>query len=88
MNFNSSVLKVNDLDGNPIEISAVVVFKVIDTAKASFDVAYYQDFVEIQSETVRTFNETVIFCAKGIVRKKPFSRIVPKYCPKNKITFA
>ncbi|HFC9223583.1 TPA: SPFH domain-containing protein [Enterococcus faecium] len=50
-NFNSSVLKVNDLDGNPIEISAVVVFKVVDTAKALFDVAYYQDFVEIQSET-------------------------------------
>lgn len=50
-NFNSSVLKVNDLDGNPIEISAVVVFRVVDTAKALFDVAYYQDFVEIQSET-------------------------------------
>lgn len=50
-NFNSSVLKVNDLEGNPIEISAVVVFKVVDTAKALFDVAYYQDFVEIQSET-------------------------------------
>lgn len=50
-NFNSTVLKVNDLDGNPIEISAVVVFKVVDTAKALFDVAYYQDFVEIQSET-------------------------------------
>ena len=50
-NFNSSVLKINDLDGNPIEISAVVVFKVVDTAKALFDVAYYQDFVEIQSET-------------------------------------
>ena len=50
-NFNSSVLKVNDLDGNPIKISAVVVFKVVDTAKALFDVAYYQDFVEIQSET-------------------------------------
>ena len=50
-NFNSSVLKVNDLDGNPIEISAVVVFKVVDTAKALLDVAYYQDFVEIQSET-------------------------------------
>lgn len=69
-NFNSSVLKVNDLDGNPIEISAVVVFKVVDTAKALFDVAYYQDFVEIQSETaVRhiasqypydTFNDTDI----------------------------
>ncbi|MEY8446356.1 SPFH domain-containing protein [Enterococcus ratti] len=50
-NFNSSVLKVNDLEGNPIEISAVVVFKVVDTAKALFDVAYYRDFVEIQSET-------------------------------------
>jgi regulator of protease activity HflC (stomatin/prohibitin superfamily) len=50
-NFNSSVLKVNDLDGNPIEISAVVVFKVVETAKALFDVAYYHDFVEIQSET-------------------------------------
>jgi hypothetical protein len=50
-NFNSSVLKVNDLDGNPIEISAVVVFRVVDTAKALFDVAYYHDFVEIQSET-------------------------------------
>lgn len=51
-NFNSSLLKVNDSDGNPIEISAVVVFKVVDTAKALFDVDYYQDFIEIQSETV------------------------------------
>ena len=50
-NFNSSLLKVNDFDGNPIEISAVVVFKVVDTAKALFDVDYYQEFVEIQSET-------------------------------------
>lgn len=50
-NFNSSLLKVNDNDGNPIEISAVVVFKVVDTAKVLFDVDYYQDFVEIQSET-------------------------------------
>lgn len=50
-NFNSSLLKVNDLDGNPIEISAVVVFKVVDTAKALFDVANYHQFVEIQSET-------------------------------------
>ena len=47
-NFNSSLLKVNDSDGNPIEISAVVVFRVVDTAKALFDVDYYQDFVEIQ----------------------------------------
>lgn len=50
-NFNSSLLKVNDFDGNPIEISAVVVFKVTDTAKALFDVDRYQNFVEIQSET-------------------------------------
>lgn len=50
-NFNSSLLKVNDSEGNPVEISAVVVFKVVDTAKALFDVDYYLDFVEIQSET-------------------------------------
>lgn len=50
-NFNSSLLKVNDFDGNPIEISAVIVFKVKDTAKALFDVDRYQNFVEIQSET-------------------------------------
>lgn len=50
-NFNSSLLKVNDADGNPVEISAVIVFKVVDTAKALFDVDYYLDFVEIQSET-------------------------------------
>ncbi|MGM0328640.1 SPFH domain-containing protein [Enterococcus sp. AZ084] len=50
-NFNSSLLKVNDLDGNPIEISAVVVFRVVDSAKALFDVANYHQFVEIQSET-------------------------------------
>ncbi|MGX7029755.1 SPFH domain-containing protein [Vagococcus zengguangii] len=50
-NFNSSVLKVNDSDGNPIEISAVVVYRVVDTAKALFDVDRYSNFVEIQSET-------------------------------------
>lgn len=50
-NFNSQQLKVNDADGNPIEIAAVVVFKVIDTAKATLDVDHYEKFVEIQSET-------------------------------------
>ena len=50
-NFNSQTLKVNDAEGNPIEIAAVVVFKVIDTAKAKFDVDNYEKFVEIQSET-------------------------------------
>lgn len=50
-NFNSAKLKVNDIEGNPIEIAAVVVFKVIDSYKALFDVDKYEQFVEIQSET-------------------------------------
>jgi len=50
-NFNSQKLKVNDAEGNPIEIAAVVVFRVVDTAKAVFDVDDYESFVEIQSET-------------------------------------
>ncbi len=50
-NFNSKTLKVNDLIGNPVEIAAVVVFRVVDTAKAMFDVSDYYQFVEIQSET-------------------------------------
>lgn len=50
-NFNSQTLKVNDAEGNPIEIGAVVVFKVTDTARARFDVDNYERFVEIQSET-------------------------------------
>ncbi|CAM4517490.1 hypothetical protein FHS16_006189 [Paenibacillus endophyticus] len=50
-NFNSQTLKVNDAEGNPVEIGAVVVFKVMDTARASYDVDNYERFVEIQSET-------------------------------------
>mgnify|MGYP000869333807 FL=1 len=50
-NFNSKTLKVNDVLGNPVEIAAVVVFRVVDTAKAIFDVTNYEQFVEIQSET-------------------------------------
>jgi regulator of protease activity HflC (stomatin/prohibitin superfamily) len=50
-NFNSKILKVNDVEGNPIEIAAVVVFKVVNSAKAIFDVDNYEQFVEIQSET-------------------------------------
>ncbi|NNU83900.1 SPFH domain-containing protein [Geobacillus sp. BMUD] len=49
-NFTSNKLKVNDIQGNPIEIAAVVVFRVIDSAKAVFDVDDYEQFVEIQSE--------------------------------------
>ncbi|MDJ0715122.1 MAG: SPFH domain-containing protein [Prochloraceae cyanobacterium] len=50
-NFNSDRLKVNDARGNPIEIGAVVVWRVVDSAKAIFDVDYYEEFVAIQSET-------------------------------------
>ena len=50
-NFNSDRLKVNDARGNPIEIGAVVVWRVVDSAKAIFDVDYYVEFVAIQSET-------------------------------------
>lgn len=51
LNFNSDKLKVNDLEGNPIEIAAVVVYKVINSAKAVFDVEDYHEFVHTQSET-------------------------------------
>ncbi len=50
-NFESSKLKVNDLDGNPIEIAAVVVWQVVDTAEALFEVNDYEDFIHIQSES-------------------------------------
>ena len=50
-NFNSNRLKVNDVNGNPIEIAAGIVFNVVDAAKAVFDVDRYEQFVEIQSET-------------------------------------
>jgi regulator of protease activity HflC (stomatin/prohibitin superfamily) len=50
-NFNTPKLKVNDADGNPIEIAAVVVWRVADTARATFDVEHYPQFIEVQSET-------------------------------------
>jgi len=49
-NFESDKLKVNDSDGNPIEIATVVVWKVVDTAEAMFHVDNYEDFVHVQSE--------------------------------------
>jgi regulator of protease activity HflC (stomatin/prohibitin superfamily) len=50
-NFESSKLKVNDQDGNPIEIAAVVVWRVVDTAEAIFMVDDYENFVHVQSES-------------------------------------
>ena len=50
-NFNSEKLKVNDKRGNPIEIAVVVVWRVQDTAQASFDVDQFREYVEVQSES-------------------------------------
>ncbi len=50
-NFTTPVSKVNDAEGNPIEIAAVVVWRVVDTAKATFEVDDYDDYVVVQSET-------------------------------------
>jgi regulator of protease activity HflC (stomatin/prohibitin superfamily) len=49
-NFESGKLKVNDLEGSPIEIAAVVVWRVADTAEASFEVDDYQTYVHVQTE--------------------------------------
>ncbi len=49
-NFESGQLKVNDLDGSPIEIAAVIVWQVVDSAEAVYNVDDYESFVQIQSE--------------------------------------
>src|SRR5271157_1585431 len=54
-NFESQKLKVNDRDGNPIEIAAVVVWRVADTAEALFEVDDYEQFLKVQTEAaIRT----------------------------------
>lgn len=50
-NFESSKLKVNDLEGSPIEIASVVVWQVVDSAEAVYNVDDYESFVHIQSES-------------------------------------
>lgn len=50
-NFESGRLKVNDANGNPIEIAAVIVWRVVDTAEAIFEVDNYENYVTIQSES-------------------------------------
>jgi regulator of protease activity HflC (stomatin/prohibitin superfamily) len=50
-NFSSDAIKVNDKRGNPVEIAAVVVWRVANTAQAAFDVEDYTSYVEIQSES-------------------------------------
>ena len=50
-NFESTKLKVNDKMGNPVEIAAVIVWQVSDTYKAVFEIADYDQYVKIQSES-------------------------------------
>jgi hypothetical protein len=50
-NFESARLKVNDRDGNPVEIAAIIVWRVVDTAEALFEVNNYEDYVRVQSES-------------------------------------
>jgi regulator of protease activity HflC (stomatin/prohibitin superfamily) len=50
-NFESSKLKVNERDGNPIEIAAVVVWRIVETFEACFNVDDYENFVHVQSES-------------------------------------
>ncbi|MBM4013703.1 MAG: SPFH domain-containing protein [Planctomycetes bacterium] len=50
-NFESEKLKVNDRDGNPVEIAAVVVWRVVDSAQALFQVDDYQNYVHVQAES-------------------------------------
>jgi regulator of protease activity HflC (stomatin/prohibitin superfamily) len=49
-NFETGKLKVNDIRGNPVEIGAIVVWRVVDTAEAVFQVDHYEQFVHVQSE--------------------------------------
>jgi len=49
-NFESGHLKVNDRDGNPVDIASVVVWRIVDTAEAVFNVDDYEHFVHVQSE--------------------------------------
>jgi regulator of protease activity HflC (stomatin/prohibitin superfamily) len=50
-NFETNHLKVNDADGNPVEIAAIVVWQVADTSRATFAVDSYQDFINVQAES-------------------------------------
>ncbi len=65
-NFESQKLKVNDHDGNPIEIAAVVVWRVVDTATALFDVEDYEQFLRVQTEAaIRTLTTAYPYDGHG-----------------------
>ena len=60
-NFESAKLKVNDHVGNPIEIAAVVVWRVVDTAEAMFEVDDYKNFVQVQTEAALVRSASVMW---------------------------
>jgi regulator of protease activity HflC (stomatin/prohibitin superfamily) len=67
-NFESSRLKVNDHDGNPIEIAAVVVWRVVETAEALFQVDDFEQFLKVQTEAaIRTVSTSYPYDAHGDV---------------------
>ena len=71
-NLNGERLKVNDKRGNPIEIAAVVVWHVDDTAKAAFDVDDYENFVKVQSEAaVRHLASSFAYDAEDMHGRRP-----------------
>jgi regulator of protease activity HflC (stomatin/prohibitin superfamily) len=65
-NFETAKLKVNDANSNPIEIGAIIVWKVVETAEASFEVDNYEQFVQVQSEAaLRTLATHYPYDAQG-----------------------
>jgi regulator of protease activity HflC (stomatin/prohibitin superfamily) len=65
-NFETAKLKVNDANSNPIEIGAIIVWKVVETAEASFEVDNYEQFVQVQSEAaLRTLATQYPYDAQG-----------------------
>ena len=68
-NFETAKLKVNDHDGNPIEIGSVVVWQVVDTAEACFEVDNYDNYVHVQSESAL---RSLATCAGTTSRARPY----------------
>ena len=68
-NFESAKLKVNDVNANPIDIAAVVVWRVFDAAEALFEVDDYENYVQIQSEAALSDGQKHPHISKSISRR-------------------
>ena len=84
INFNTETMKINDLRGNPIEVGAVVVWRVKDAAQASFNVDSYRHFVANQSEVaVRSIVSTYPYDSnEGVSLRENAEEISDKLCAK------